>query len=280
MPYASWRGSDNYGVTVTTSASANTKGAYAELASATSFDSSRCWLGCLGATTLKRWLLDVATGAAGSETVRAANLLMQTAGGFGLACAYYTELDVDIPSGTRIAVRAQTAGVGADTCAVWVLQEGRALGSLTDPATYGANASTSSGTTIDPGGTANTKGSYVEMTPSTTADHDALTLQIGNRVNTGPQTYFWNLDVASGAAGVETPLIPDFSIRVDPSTGQGVLPVVVRFPITVPTGTRLAIRAMCSGNDATDRLVEAILIGSQVPSSGGGGGAFAYAFMN
>lgn len=269
-----------YTFSVTGHASANTKGSYTEIVSATPYASGRLVLVPIFATTSPRWIMvDLATGGAGAETVIVQNIPLSAAAGGHVG--WYLPIDVDIPAGTRLAARCQTA-TGGVVMYLQVFLEDRALGSVANPVTYGAVTASTRGTQIDPGGTINTKGSYVQLTASTTADIDALAVLIGEG-NAESQTYSaytdWKIDVATGAAGAETVVIADLWSVAQPTVNQP-LPGAIRVPVTIAAGTRLAVRCQSSINTAGTRLLNVALIGIQEPAAAGGGsGNYAVGFV-
>ena len=275
--YASLRGGNNYNVTVT-SGGASTKGAYVEVTASTAFDSSKLWLGTAGNTQGNVYMTDIATGAAASEVVQVANLICQGLFNEIYGAYYIGPIDLDIASGTRIALATQSNTAGADTFGGWIMQENRALGSLTDPVTYGADSGTTLATVVDPGAVADTKGGYVQITASTTSDHDAVLVLVGMGTNTAVGTGInWNLDIATGAGGAEVIKVPDITL-VSSTTSDALFPPVSRFEFTIASGTRIAVNAMCTSTDATDRLIQVSIIGLDQPAAAGGGGASAYAY--
>lgn len=262
-----------YAATVVTAVAANTKGAYTELTASTSADGSFWYVAALASSLVNQaYLLDIATGAAASETVIVANIPVYAGAASGSTASFIVPIDRDIASGTRLSARCQSESGGSDQLFVWILHQDRALSSLSTVATYGANTATSFGTAVDAGATINTKGAYAELTASTSADHNVLVLIVTNPANTGPAIANFSLDIATGAASSEVIIVPDIAIRSDQS-GDWFFPSVVRLPVdTISAGTRLACRCQSTTNDATDRVLSVALLGMTAPTSGGGGG--------
>ena len=154
--------------------------------------------------------------------------------------------------------------------------------SLATPVTYGTITTPHGGTQIDPGTTINTKGSYVELSASTSARIDALALCVDERRRGRRLTAFtdWHLDVATGAAGAETVVVPDLPFSGARQRRYGAAAVSVRLPV-VDSGRarRLAVRCQCNRNTALERLLCVTLIGMQEPASGGGSAAGAVAYV-
>jgi hypothetical protein len=269
-----------YPFVTATSGTVNTKGAYTQVTAATTFDSSRLVVltasaGLAGLSVL----LDVATGGAGSETVVISNISCVSDSDF--CTGLVMPVDVDIPTGTRLAVRIQTNNGSATTMNVQLAQDNRALGSLTAPVTYGTSTANSRGTQVDPGGTINTKGAYAQLTASTTARIDALLLSIFFDTSTTtavPSFTQWSVDVATGAAGSEVVVLADLLIVANSAADQ-TRPQAMRLPITIAAGTRLAVRCNCSSNTSASRMLRVAVVGMQEPATSGGGGATSVAYL-
>jgi len=251
------------GTSFTSNASANTKGSYAQLIAATAFDASMMMLMFSRADGGIDYLVDVAIGASGSEVIILSNVLVS--GGTGQQ--YYGSqffFPVNIPAGTRLAIRSQsttgTIGLRAD---IMLFQGGfgtpETQGFVT---TYGANTADSGGVQVDPGGTTNTKGSYSEITSSTTYPIRFLSIVIGNQLNTVRSTQLFLMDVAIGASGSEVIILPDLLINANVSPDVLCPQVYTNLPVQIPAGTRIAVRAASNGNDATDRLFDVVMYGA------------------
>ena len=260
-----------------TSGAANAKGVYAQIVAATPYASSRIHV-LWGSSTANRFLLvDLATGAAGLETVIVANIALQ-ADSDGLLVSSVA-LSVNIPAGTRLTVRSQAVSGATVSNATFILED-RALGSFTNPVTYGADTANTRGTQIDPGTTINTKGAYVQLSASTSARIDGLVIctSVAAQGTAITATTAWRLDIATGPAAGETVVIPD--VEVFANTGTDISrPGIIQFPLSIPAGTRLAVRCECNRNTATERLLAVTLIGMQEPATGGGGAAGAVAYV-
>jgi hypothetical protein len=128
--------------------------------------------------------------------------------------------------------------------------------------TYGANTAASGGTALDPGGTINTLGAYAQVTASTTYPMRGLVMAIGNQLNAAPAAARWLINIAVGVGGSEVVVIANIQARSGSSASQGgASPIFVWFPCNIPAGTRLAVNAQCTINDATDRLLAVVIYG-------------------
>jgi hypothetical protein len=124
----------------------------------------------------------------------------------------------------------------------------------------GAVPADSGGTEIDPGGTANVKGAWTQITASTAADLAALVMAVGHRGNGALRHEQLLFDVGVGAAGSEQVLVPDWVVSVSLSETL-TPPWTPVLPVSVPAGSRLAVRSQCSDPDASDRLMDVVLYG-------------------
>jgi hypothetical protein len=204
-------------------------------------------------------LLDIGVGAAGSEVVLVSDLILSEVNAIFVAMQT-VQIPVRIPAGTRIAMRGQVNSTSdrsvyvnmhlSTTC--WPHHA-----DLIPASTYGAATADSGGTSIDPGGTVNTEGAWVELSAACAEHIRGLILGVGcggnfSRVLTG-----WLVDIGVGAAASEVVLVPDVYIN---NVNNAVVPFYTGpIPVDVPAGTRIAIRAQCSINDASDRLFDAVL---------------------
>lgn len=204
---------------------ANVKGSWTTIA--TGLDSPISWinLGTDRITTAgdRAVLLDLAIGGAGSETVVASNLL------FGYRPHRGTLFPLHVPAGATLRARISCGIAGrviyfSPTCFTAEPDSG-----ITVPgriSSYGTVAATSGGTLITPSGTANVKGSYSELTSSTTSPiHALMVLAQGSTATQTTQSYL--IDIAVGGAGSETVIIPN--VRVEALDDEYVYPVSPEF---------------------------------------------------
>jgi hypothetical protein len=265
-----------YAAVSATSGTPHVKGAYAQVTASTAFASSRLLVSGIASSVVNlRILLDIATGAAGSETDVVSNLLFFADS--DVISGAVAILSVDIPAGTRIAIRCQSTTSGA-TFLVQLAQDSRAIGSLTAPVTYGVTTITTLGTQLDPGTTINTKGAYAQLTASTTARLDTLLVCVtfDNTLTTAvPGGTSWHVDVATGAAGSEVVVLPDLYLFAN-VLADAARPMMLQFPLVIASGTRLAMRCDCTRNGSSDRFLRATLVGMQEPATTGGATSVAY----
>lgn len=251
------------GTTITASGSTNTKGSYTQLIASTGFDSVGLIVFAVpGSANNAGYLIDIAIGGAGSEQVIIPDYHIEHASNNAQRgdIAYYP---LHIPAGTRIAARVACQTASA-TCFVMILLLAGGFmqpSPVQDVEVYGSASGDSGGTSIDPGGTSNTKGSWVQLTASTGIDLAGLILFLGNGNNTVRTAASWLIDIGIGAGGSEQVIVPN--LNAGASAGEDLVrPNAFPFiPMRIPAGTRLAVRAACNINDATDRLFDAIIHG-------------------
>lgn len=251
-------------VVVTSSATANVKGAWTELVPDTLFGADHLHLVAWPSSNGRQMLFDFAVGPAGSEVVVVPDLHLCGQAGLNQP----TVLPMPIPAGSRIAARAAGA-VGSSGARLRASVSGGGFG--TRPAVaaarmhaYGADASDSGGTAVDPGGTANTFGPWVQMTAATEAPHRGLLLAVGTRANTGIAQVTLLAEIGVGAAGQEQGFLTVELFAISLVTGTGAVSPgwsPTTFPVSLPQGTRLSIRVAATITDATDRVMDYVLYG-------------------
>lgn len=189
------------GTTVTANASAHTKGAsYTELIASSAATADAITVYVHTASVIGQYLLDIAIGGAGTETVLISNLMFH--GGI-MANSSHAVLKATFPlriaAGTRISARCQ-CGTGAATMAVSVMLHGTAnwpFQPYQRCTTYGANTATSGGVAVDPGAVANTK-TQVEIVASTTFEAKAFLVAMSSAVSAANSMRHL-LDIYAGA---------------------------------------------------------------------------------
>lgn len=192
-------------VTVSTSSSANTKGAWQQLFSAAANGSDTGLLLLMAPLTTftgdNACLVDIGTGASGSESVLISNIAF--AGQQANASCQVLQIPIFIPSGTRIAYRAQTAASGAQTVYM-VAALAKTAGMHLLPKSVdslGVTASTSHATALT--GTANV--TYTQIVASTSQPYQSLVLNISSASKAGINANF-RATLAVGPSGSEVDL--------------------------------------------------------------------------
>lgn len=249
-------------VGITTGSPANTKGPWVTLVPGTTTNAAS-WAFLNGWTAFSSFdsstLMDIAIGDAGSETIVAANLILGWRRiGDGLL------FPLHVPAGAT--VRGRLASLMASVSATaWSLDlyGGEPDAGLTVPGkitTYGAVPASSAGTAITPNSTANVKGSYAQLAASTTSAIHALMVLVqgSGTISSGFPVY--NIDIAVGGSGSETPVIRDHVVEL--TTSEEVRRYASEFvplSLNIPAGVRLSAR--CSTNAANSPAIEVAVYG-------------------
>ncbi len=244
-----------------TSGNTNTKGSWAEIADSTPFQTAGFLLHVSHAMPADH-LLDIGVGAAGSEVAVVENLLISGGKNYGGPDCLW--LPLAIPAGSRISARSQ-ATTGTRVMFVALTLLGPTLyapGGRGRMTTYGANTADSGGAGFDPGGSANTKGNWTQITASTTANMALMYIAFGNQANaTIGADSTWLVDIAVGAAGSEQIILSNIQLSANLQNDTADPGLFGPVPVSVPAGTRLAVRGQCTNTDATDRLLDCIVYG-------------------
>ena len=253
-------GSSVYKLNLVASASTNTKGSYGLLFSSVPFDSDGMiltWQADNGAVSV---LADISVGAAASEVVVLSNYFVQGNSGnkrFGVAF-----IPIQFRAGDRVSMRIQSNVGSANLYVKSQLVKGGFFSSLNlqSPTTYGAATGTSLGVAVT-AGTSNAKGSYAQVTSSTTAPIRSLLLCVGNNLGSGIGSSDVNMDVAVGGSGSEQIIVSDLFMAVVPDengniNSNDVFPTLPVLPVEIPTGTRISVRM----KSTTDSLVLQVVI--------------------
>lgn len=258
--------SDSKGTTLTSNASAHTKGSWVQLTSSApdGITSFVVQLYNVQETLAARISVDIGIGAASSEVVLVPDIrtLMRA-----LTSNATFVIPMVIPGGVRVAARCQTGSAGGKTCDVAIgAFKGSFLASspLTQATHYGFNSAGTVGVEIDPGATANTKGAAVEVTSSTTNPIRSMMIMLGNTSdsNYNPPTRGdagYLLDIGVGASPYY--IISNYPVTVN--TPIDVLSpwVIGPFDCYIPAGTRIVARAQSSENADPPRKFDLSILG-------------------
>lgn len=249
--------------TTLTSGSAHTKGSWTQLTSSIPSDVVGLYL---SVTTPSNYVyfLDLSVGSGNSIVLE--NLHWITRPNFSPGIVY---LPLALPAGeplyARISSRASSATVNVIAhCVRSSFNTSRAYALGTS---YGATVGSSSGTVVDPGAVGDTKGSWTEITSSTSRTIRSLLICAaqGYEPAAYPASYGninWLIDIGVGGAGSETILIPDLTTMTCSTSDGFDVRWMGPFDVTIPAATRIAIRCQCDYvADANTRLIRFALIG-------------------
>lgn len=250
------------GTTITSNASVDTKGSWVELTSATTIPAS--WVlvqfanAGVGANAAGgRFLVDIGIGAA-TEQVIIPDLMFYSRGLGGGMTPYLFPLS--IPTGSRLSARSQDSTGGQSVEVVVTLFAGAptASGVPSIVSAYGSTTG-SMGTNIDPGGTAHTDSSWVELTASTDRDHHWLVIA-GSFGDGAVANARWLFDLGIGAA-TEQEIVSDLLHGANATNDFGDSPVIA-FPYYVPKGSRLSGRVRSTSITDGDRDINIKVYGA------------------
>lgn len=242
----------------------NTKGAYVAIAPSIPFDVDEVWINTkvhLVQAFSRYFLYDIAIGTPGAEVTIADNIcLSPNSNQYG----HSVYLPFTIPQGQNISCRTQSNGAGAILSVSFVLgAHGFAnFSSHSRMKTYGALTATSRATMVSPGGVANTKGAWSQITASTTEDITAIELIMNDETNlTGLAVQGYLMDVGVGAAGQEQVVIPDLDL-VTGSPSSTLSPLSIGpMNISIPARSRIAVRAQTGNSNTLQNPIGVVIIG-------------------
>lgn len=241
----------------------NTKGSWVQISASTPIDAHEVMFsvvnGVVGTTTST--LVDFGVGGAGSEQVIVPDWLITWDQWNGKDIANVI-LPVRIPGGSRLAARFQATDSAVDLrVAAQLINRGFDAYPGRKVVSYGTASGTSRGTDIDPGASANTKGSWVQLVASTNEDLKGIVLCVGNQDLTKTSTCTALLDIGVGGAGSEQVVVSNYHLGVDTNNEQFQPIVSPLIPINIPAGSRIAARAQCSITTATVRKFDLAILG-------------------
>jgi len=235
-------------VSITANTSAHTKGSYSELIASSSANAGLLVLmvqDIHASTVNTATLIDIATGASGSETDIIGNLAVggavTTTGPTGIVVA----VPFKIASGTRLAARIQSVVTGGKTATaqVFLLTAGSDYATApTSVDVIGGNTANSEGISFS-----GASGTWVQATASTSRAYRAVAL-VPSAHNGGLATINPQLELGVGAAGSEQA----FGLAiVGYNTNESVLslpPYLSLFGRNIPAGSRLAVKHNIAAN--------------------------------
>jgi hypothetical protein len=230
-------------VTVTANSSAHTKGAWSEIVASTSANASLLYVRVGGVGTgglATAALLDIGTGASGSEAAIASNIAIGSSGSSGIASLFMMfALPYKLASGTRISARIQSVVTGGETATVtmFVLDAGNYDATPASVDVIGASTANSQGTSFS-----GASGTWVQGIASTTRAYRAVGLVLsghgGSLANVTDATF----EVGVGASGSEVSFGQLRHSYTTSETSASVIPFVSVFGRNIPAGSRLAVK--------------------------------------
>lgn len=233
-------------VTVTASGTAHTKGSWSELVAALSDECLGFWLfqdNTNANSTDTRSLLDIGIGASGSEVVVMADLGVGSKSSGGTWPFSWGFIPLALPSGARVAARMQSA-VTSKTCGLYLMpvyaQAPAGLSLFRRCTTYGADSASSGGQTVTPD-TAPTKGSWVQVSASTT---DVINgFLVSHQEDATAFTSLWSIDIGVWNGSAYVVVVPDIASVVTSNEVAQVFTQPISLPQAIPVGSQIGVRA-------------------------------------
>lgn len=232
--------------------SANTKGSWVTLLSSLAAPASWFNIGINQITSAgdRGALMDIAIGGAGSETIVAANLII------GYRNHHGTLFPLHIPAGSTVRARFATPLSFMNFAVAATAYIGEPDSGLSVPGritTYGADTANSGGTLVTPSASMGVKGTWAQLTASTTSPIHALMVLVQSSTSTPPDARY-AIDIGVGGSGSETVVLPDHFVWTEDSP-VSVYPQSPEFcprSFNIPAGVRVAARcAVTSGSITT-----------------------------
>jgi hypothetical protein len=236
------------GVTVTANATANTKGSWTQLIASSSGNTSSIVVSAAGvaaaATTNTATLLDIGTGASGSETTIIADVAVGASGSAGQGVNNSFEIPFKIPSGTRISARIQSVVAGGKTASIsaFLMDLGNYDTAPTSVDVIGADTANSKGISFS-----GASGSWNEAIASTSRDYRAVCCVLSSHnSDVAGITITW--DVGIGASGSEVVFGGGRAPVSSNEVISNATPYNYLFGRKIPAGSRLAVRHNIAAN--------------------------------
>lgn len=233
-------------------AGAHTKGSWTQITAATTRDYRALSVDIsddVDGGGYDTYLIDLGIGAAAAEVVIVPNMIFDVPRAAKAGHTFGLELPIQIPAGTRIAARLQSSG-GSGTRNAELLVRGRSGGWGGIPGggvvvDIGTVTASTNGTLIDPSSSANTWGSWVELTASTANMLSGFAgLAMMNKRSDGAlDTARITLQIGIGGSGSELVFV-EYEVN-GAYFGNSFRSLPWR-PMQIPAGTRIAARLKCS----------------------------------
>ena len=249
--------------TATAAAAANTDSAWADISTSTPIAATAFILNVQGgsASYTATYNLDIGIWDGSAYVEIVSNALISTdqwSGHSGVAL----QIPISIPKGSRIGARQRSnhASAWLDVSITLINNERQSM-RAGKTITLGAVTATSRGTIIDPGGTANTKGSWVDLDTSTAAAMQGFFILIGNGGASKTSQAYNLLDIGIWDGSAYVVILADWQIACD-ADAELYLPnysPLIEFPI--PKGSRIGARSQSSIITATNRAFDVVLLG-------------------
>jgi hypothetical protein len=235
-------------VSLTANTSAHTKGSYSELIASTSANAGLLVLMVQDVSTVSTntaTLIDVATGASGSEAAIISNLAvggaLTTTGPLGVV----VPIPFQIPSGTRLSARIQSVVTGGKTATAQVFLFDVGGDYATAPTSVDVitgDTATSQGISFS-----GSSGTWVQAIASTSRAYRAVAI-VPSTHNSSIATIGPQLELGVGASGSEQVFGFTVASYSNNENLQSSPPYLSLFGRNIPSGSRLAVRHNIAAN--------------------------------
>ncbi|PSO28804.1 hypothetical protein C7G41_24200 [Bradyrhizobium sp. MOS002] len=225
-------------------------GSYAQLVASTPYDTCAVLVSLqsnAGVNTAVQNSVRLAIGGSGSEQVLIPDLIIPSLWAAYDVANYF--FPIQISAGTRLSAAGYCSGATDTVYANVTLFDGSFTNAEGCAGVDSIGWASGQGTAVTTGA-ANTKGSYAQLTASSTKDYKGFVLRVDNQNSTASYTGIDSLlfDIAIGGAGSEQVILPNYPIgRPKLSTNGAAASITgspsAHFPIQIPAGTRIAARA-------------------------------------
>jgi hypothetical protein len=240
--------------TVTASSTTHTKGAWTEIIASTSVDCSLLCIAIAGVNinnTNTASLLDIGTGASGSETAIISNVAVGGAAGsdFTTPIAIAFEVPFKIASGTRISARMQSL-VASRTGVVRIAASSSGDYATAPTAVDVIGPSTATSDSVALTGLT----TYAQVTASTSQAYRAIAV-VPSLATATASSATETMTVAVGASGSEVDFATLPFRRSSTEFVAMQTPYLSLFARNIPSGSRLAVKGSASGNGVQCTLI-------------------------
>ena len=264
---AGYQSATTLGTTVTAPGAANSKGAWTAITVGFGFPCAALMIDLQNepGSGDSVQLVDIGYGGSGAQVVIVPNLLMTRPTS---VIGSRSKLLVPVGFGTdNVWARYQSSGTAPVLTAQLTAfgDPGMPLGAppmMFDD--YGTTTGSSKGTDVDPGGTANTKGSWVSLGTTTYASRSIIVQAAFYQSMTG-NSVSGRLDLAMDVSGTKTILLADHPFGTVGASGSATVTAQpsIWLPLSIPAGAALYARTACNINTATSRVPTVSVLGGR-----------------
>lgn len=236
-------------LTLTADTTAHTKGAWTQIIASTSANASLLLLniGSIATTaTNTASLVDIATGASGSETAVISNIAV---GGAAIIGSNITgccvAIPLKIPSGTRLSARMQSVVTGGKTgvLACAILDAGDYSTAPTSVDVIGSDTATSQGVSFS-----GSSGSWTEAIASTSQAYRAVAAVFSMHSNDIATFNTTTMEIGVGASGSEVSFGSTRVLYQNSESAALADPFISLWGRNIPAGSRLAVKHNLTAN--------------------------------